>query len=496
LQYKTTTMKKVKLYFSLLLMIGTLSTKGQTIKANIEFNFETKTFTHVEDLDQLKRGDWFRLTITSLNLNLYKVSIERQDSVIRSDIKALDFGAFNLDALTKLVGGVSSFATSAASAFPVAESIRGLNAISLLKDAKDFETATSKKPDEKEVQIKKRFNDEKKLLDGYLNNLKETKNNIEQLNLEVEKYNLRSNVEFVDSPAYAAIEVPRTFDFASAFTRIENARASLASLKAEVLQKNALYATFSEDNKSDIERLNLKPGDQTIKDAYSELLKVIDAALGSINSEKVGQLLTPLIFQSNNDGFKYVSAPLKFNGDYGLLKLTIAPWKEDLKLQTYTTQIAFHKDALSYFGIGVSFYFSGLFDESYSVKATKVYTTTDTSISYHLINENPTELEFGTAVLLRYGTKVFCLPSFGFHIAFGPAISLTNKIKPRVALTGGISFGKTNMLVIDGGLIVGYTDKLSKAFSVDDSYFEKPTQPTVSNIKLSWIFSVGYMYKF
>ena len=467
---------------------------GQSAPAELEFNFETKRFTDSDKLKNLKRGDWYCLKITNINMNLYKISADKSDSIIKSDLKTPGFDLFNVDVLTKIAGGLSSFGTSASLLINNAMDARDMNLVieSDFLDAAKFSSEIL--PGANGDIIKTRMNEEKKVIEGFLDRLTAIKTEIDGINYNVAKYLLASKVESNTSANYTTLQNSK-FDFAAALTKIEDLRKRIRDAIDESGKKKSDYMAFYENNKAKIDGdPSYKENDGKIKDAYSAINKSGEEAMASISADKANQLLSAIVLQDNNKAFTYTSFPQQFNGDAGSLKITIAPRSEDLKLQTYSTEIKFPKASVNYAGLGLSFYGSGLFDEAYSVKITKV----DTIVYDSLVSEDPEQMEFGTAIILRYGWKLGQRSPVGLHLSFGPALSLTNKVKARIVFGGGVALGTRNMLVLDGGLIGGYVDRLSKAYEnyKTENYFEKPTQATVPVLKTSWFISLGYMYRF
>jgi len=99
------------------------------------------------------------------------------------------------------------------------------------------------------------------------------------------------------------------------------------------------------------------------------------------------------------------------------------------------------------------------------------------------------------STLLHFGWKLKN-PYLGFHGSIGPAFSISNKVKPRLAIGGGLSFGKKQMLTIDVLGLGGYVNRKSEGYSTKDSYSAEPGQIVVSKLNFGWGISIGYIYKF
>jgi len=173
------------------------------------------------------------------------------------------------------------------------------------------------------------------------------------------------------------------------------------------------------------------------------------------------------------------------------IKISIKPKDKNSGLPSWESSYFIPGPALHYAGTGASFYFAGLIDENYSVL--KTINAAGDTIS-RLAKEDDGIGEIGSAVLFRFG-KLNKNGEFGYHFTVGPGISLNNKPKPRLLIGGGLSCGKTHALAFDGGLVAGFVNKLSNAYTLDQDYIQIE-EPTVTALKASWFFSVGYIYRF
>ena len=145
-------------------------------------------------------------------------------------------------------------------------------------------------------------------------------------------------------------------------------------------------------------------------------------------------------------------------------------------------------------GLGLSFYYACFANDVYSISSTVIDATTT---QYRIVDEKNEKWELGIASLLHFGIK----PSkncdwFALNLVTGSALSITNKIKPRIIIGGGISFGRKQLLSINALYLGGYVDKKSEVFSVEDFYTTKPEQVTVSKPDGAFGLSLGYIYRF
>jgi hypothetical protein len=183
---------------------------------------------------------------------------------------------------------------------------------------------------------------------------------------------------------------------------------------------------------------------------------------------------------------EYVSLPFQLMGDQTKMHITIEPREKTSSLQAYSTDFVFPQEKNWFMGVGSSFYVSFLHDDAYST----VTILTDTS--YRVIKENPGSLEIGMQAMMMIG---FCSSNWGYwYASFGPGISISNKVKPRLLAGGGYAFGKRNLFTVGVNFIVGAVDRKSEVIQLDTRYAQKPDQITVSRIEYGLCLTVGYVF--
>src|SRR5690606_18606878 len=177
----------------------------------------------------------------------------------------------------------------------------------------------------------------------------------------------------------------------------------------------------------------------------------------------------------------------------------ILPKKEEYDLQSYQTEISFPIRKKVFTGIGMSFYYAGFSNnESYSIQS---MVSDNESMSYNIVDEKNAKGELGLTSLLHFGYRPFydwCDKGdrIAFNLVVGPALSLTNPIKPRIAVGGGIAIGRRNMLTINALCLAGYIEKKSEQHNVNTGITVKPENITVAKLDGSAAYSLGYIYKF
>ncbi|UII33604.1 hypothetical protein LVD17_07200 [Fulvivirga ulvae] len=184
-------------------------------------------------------------------------------------------------------------------------------------------------------------------------------------------------------------------------------------------------------------------------------------------------------------------APFQLNGEQAKLIYTIEPRDKKYNLQSYSSEILFPGKTKTFFTVGMAFYGATLSDEAYSISTE---TAVDGTITHQLVNEDLSKIEMGMAALLRGGKRLEN-KNLSLQFAFGPGVSITNKMRPRFLIGGGFSYGNKHRVAVDTGLIIGEVNRLSQ--QVRKGGVNKSTsQLTVSDLKVGGFLSLGYHFNF
>lgn len=267
-------------------------------------------------------------------------------------------------------------------------------------------------------------------------------------------------------------------------------RKRLQDNKESIFQISNEYDDFKRKINSDLFKT-----DSEIRKADSVFIKeiatskaLIDSILTKISNSVVSKFISTIIDLDNNKDRKYTSLPIQHNGDIGKLSITIAPKKPEYG-PSYSTEIKFPQKKSFYVGIGMSFYYAWFKDETYSVEA-----TTSDSTKYQIKNENIRRGELGLATLIHFGWQ-FC-DNFSFNFVTGPALSITNPVKPRIALGAGFSYGERSRVSLNVLYMGGFVNRKSVVYNEKIDYDIRPENVTVSKLSGSFGISLGYIYKF
>ena len=448
------------------------------IVQQIKFDFTDKKIMSSFPVD-IEEGQYFQIIIDNINQNLYKISLTKTDSVLSKRQETPAFGAFNLDALSKLVAGISPLSTSLSIAEMGEQFVavqKGTAAIDNRKEKKKAPSLESKI----ESVIKK----EEGTLAQYKTDIEDLARLIDELKLKV--YKKRLNSYKSDNPS-------DPIDYDDALKQIEARRAEIISLNKKIIASKSAYATTSESLKIPTYP-TFAATDKNIKELYDKFIITLTTIESSINAEKANELLSPLVLIENNKNNTFTSFPIQFMGEQTRVLLSITPRDEKFNLNTYILPMTFPTKIKKYTSAGISFYGASIYDRAYSITEKP---KTDTTTVYTFEKDDEVDKsELGLAAMLRYGRKLNYKNNFGIHGSIGAGISMTNKIKPRAFFGGGVSLGKKHMLALDAGLIAGYVDKHSNTIDTEIEYKKVPSNLTVARISYGVFGSIGYLYQF
>ncbi len=452
-------MKKAIYTLIFYVFVHTVSAQVKTIK----YDFDTKGLP--TPLNKIKVGDFYQIQILNINQNLYKVSINSADTSSSKPQTTPTFGSLELDVLAKVIAGISP-----------------LNTTTLVNP--NINSFTKSQPIGK-AKFKFDLNDQIKICNVIRNTVDVDVKQIDDFKLKVYKERLN---------ALQLSNTTNSLDFAQALKTIENIRKELKNAQKMAEESRNLYEKFSTDNKKTIDDdPDLTAKDREIKDSYDKSITTLTEAFASVSADKVNELLSMLVLLENNKDNVYTSLPFQFMGEQAKVTISIVPRSDTYNLSSYSTQLIFPSRLKPYTVVGLSFYGTTLRDDAYSTVETP---TSANSSVFSIKQEEDNKVELGIAALLRVGTKFSTNSNFGVHVSFGPGVSITTKIKPRLLLGGGFSYGKKHMIALDIGGIAGYVDRKSVTVDVSAQYAKKPDPVVVSKIGIGGFASLGYMYQF
>ncbi|WP_428741869.1 hypothetical protein [Tenacibaculum sp.] len=475
-QYYKFIMNSKKLFVPLFLLVMFFSF-GQ--ERDITVNFLTKEVGEIPN--DIKPGDYYRMVINNINLNLWKISLNTGDSVTITKLQTPTFGNVKIDELSSIVSNLMSVTSSSKA-----------NTENIAKGIGEIINFYKEKLEDNDELIAERILKEKVLLSGYLSKLNKISTGLDTL-----KYNIaKLQLYYLDNEDIIKNE---GFDLNKTIKEIEKYRTEIIELKESIEGDKSRYVDiFYKRYVDDInKKQEFKDSHKLILDSYNKFESTLSKIFESINSENAIMLLKSIVFLKPKCQ-TYTSLPIQFNGDKAIVKLRIEPKKEDFNLQTFEMPLIFPVNDYNYWSVGISFYGSNLYNEKYSSISEPV---TDSTKVYKLFKEDNQKSEIGIATLLRFGKKIKVYKNdegkkLGIHGTIGPGVSIEEKIKPRLLLGVGFSHGYKHNIALDFGFILGYVQRKSNAFDLDVEYLEKPENVTVSKLSSGGFISLGYLFTF
>lgn len=498
----------------------------------ITLDFKDKVFT--ERFKNIKTGEFYRLKVENINMNRYNIVINKTDSIIVSNVEFPTFDAIGLGAITDIISKLKTNTVSVARQVAfyqdgdnrIQGEIANLNTLQIQIGQALIESTDNKN--------KKNLNEKNKLI--YIND--SLGQRIVELNIQSKLLNSKKVIikkvesvmdsvkkELEDSKLYinkindsiipqfelnvlhfheSNDTIPKESFFGSykakPLQEILNSclavRDSLQQAKDKIVKEEQNYFTFKG---SDTAFASLYENDSTIKKEHTELLSnvsqsksALDTALSKISPAVVSKYLTTIIDLHNNKDRSYTSLPFQHNEDISKLNITITPKKPEYG-PSYSTELRFPKKK-SYVGVGASFYYARFENEVFSTQATIIDST---RTDYSIIDEKNKKGEIGLTTLIHFGYwPIHKAPWFAINFVAGPGLSLSNTVKPRIVLGGGLALGTKNMFTINGLFLGGFVDMRSAVYDNDGPYSSKPENITVSKLVGRGGISLGYIHKF
>lgn len=456
-------------------------TKNDTL---LSLDFKTKKFKEFENFKP-RRDRTYNFQVTNINMNVYKLVINKTDTVVSTP---LDFSAFSMLDPSGLASLVSSISHTISN--KVDTKTNDSKPSQILKDGKVY------------LQYEISSTQNMKLLEALsiLDDLKKhdsiltargkaivtlSKAYSEYYTTTVARFNrddLSNNDFCVNNDSILAFE-KATNKYREKLDELVESYDEAAKDFAEfVLNKKILIK--EDELKGTAARIQ-----QKIDDTQADIKKI----QSKVSEENIKIVLTKFSDIINNASRTYTSLPLQFNGDQSKLDISIIPQDKDSRLPSYHTTYLLPKPTGFYLGIGPGLYYSNLYDDHFS---TVGFAATDSTTNYRMISEKQSRNEIGLSVLLKAGWKLRRCDKVGFHGTIGGGLSFTDPLRLRALYGGGISIGEKHCLTIDLLGSTGYVNVQSNTVNEQTIFTEKPESMTVSVLRTKLAFSVGYLFTF
>jgi hypothetical protein len=443
----------------------------------LDFNCRCFDKDAISTLNGLKQGDTYRLRIVNINLLLYKVALGVRDTTIATALPFPTLASGSLSDLTGLTAGLTALSTTAKA--PV--KVGGQEAFVLAKKAKPL-TDKQKAKQQLDAYAKK--------LQGNVNKLTALNEKLNAALLLYSKKLTNSYLEYRYLNSLPATERASVADINAAATELAAIRTELNTLRGEAAADNQAYL----DNTAKFQKViaddtDLKKEDDAAKATYKQFTEDLTKIEASIAADNVQKLLKSLTDAVNNSCLQYVSLPQQFTQQNAKLRINITPRSPDYSVPEYHTQLVFPIDRQFFWGISSGLFVSRLYSAAYSAKPNTSGT------SYTLVEENPGRFEFGPSAMLRGGYVLSKGPvPLGLQLGFGPALSVGTKVRPRLLAGGGFSFGDLHKVLLDGGVAIGYVDRLSAAYDLTTGYTTAPDNAVVSVLRANFYVGLHYLF--
>jgi len=448
----------------------------------VKVNPYTGKVTGLAALDKLRWGSLYVVQVDSVNLNLYRVSVDHKDTVSGSALAFPEFGSVAGDALSKLVSGVSMSTKASVKEGESEKTMFNLGRVDLLAKA-EKEDAKKYKQRYQEMLAQRSLD-----ISMHADTLQVILSECQSLATDVMEGSLALRKLVVDTP-YTSVAADYYKMFRAKCLDLLKQQREISALQNDLAQWNLHHrsvALFESDK-------DVKADADKVAAALTQLATNAAEQLKSIDALNLAKLIDPLHALELNAGRDYVSFPLQYRRGTGELNVKVFPIDSASRLPTYNLKYEFPSQGAWYFGVSGGLHWSGLNSDAYSRRATKDVVFGDTVDVFTVVQENSLRREFGIQSLLTVGGK-FGRGKVGFHGVVGPAMVISDNLRPRVMAGVGLSLGQEQNLVLDFGLVAGYVDRLSAVYQDGGPFVQSDDPLVVSKLDNSWFFSLGYMF--
>ena len=465
---------------------------GQETPKTLRINFSSTEVTGKDEIENLNPGDLFYVAIDSINLNLYKVLINKTDStVVKPDSAGNLFANFDLESLTTLassfspIGGlIGAFVSRGNDKILVHEGdIQDLAVTKETPEAIDKEDAVS--------NVIETIEEAYVAFGEQLSELHELKKEYRKLvntyTVSLLRYGMSlSNKEARKTPW---AKLPDYGNIVDDFDKIYKDLTDLIT---------ANNNTFTEYTTQILPYSSVIYGVDSLRKSHEQIITYYEAQTkklaeieAKLDSSTYLPLLKSWIIGTNNSSNKFTSLPIQYSDQLNKLSIEIVPRNAEDRLQDYRTTLVFPSKEKEYFwGVSTGFYASSMTDEGYSLRSE----ISESDTLFSIVEEDPGSFELGVNAMFRYGRRFFCADSFGWHLGFGPGLSISESIRSRLMLGGGIYGGKKQKILLDAGIILGSVDRLSNLYREGDPLSEQPDRLTVSKTTVGAYVSLSYLF--
>ncbi|NAY93005.1 hypothetical protein GTQ34_13860 [Muricauda sp. JGD-17] len=447
--------------------------EGNSADITIDFSTATKTINLPQNL---KTGDFFQIRVENINLNRWKVLLNSKDTTLTTKMSTPTFADVQLDVITALASSLKS------------DTDLKLDTEITPEIQTQLKFVIPPRLEDEHVSVKSRELKEKLLAAERDINEKVDQNNTFTNELDQLKYNImKKQLEAVDNSG----SISMIFDFDDALKKIEYLRIEMLQFQQNLVREEKNYLTFSEGKKKEIEAEKVfKTIDKDIKSKYGSLKTNSTKMMEMVKAENAAAMLKSVLYLRDKDE-DFVSLPIQFKKELSSVSMLFVPRDSLLREDQREIEFIFPTQKKNYWSIDASFYLSSLYDESYS-SITTIISENEREVRF--VEEDVTKMELGFASLLHYGW-ISDEQRKGIHISFGPGISISEKVRPRLLAGIGASLGNKHGFSIDLGGIAGFVEEKSNAFELNAVLSEVPESLTVSKLRFGGFLALGYIFR-
>ncbi|MDB2385517.1 hypothetical protein N9V96_03495 [Polaribacter sp.] len=444
---------------------------------------------------KIKVGDFYRIKVKNINLNQYYVSLKASDTTYSKALEFPTFGKIDLSGLvdlsSPLIATFASNTTSDSEINDLAVNANYTHANILYKSMisnkiLSYSYLTPQRSDTKKQLIDKQIGENSIKALEFSTKLKMVKKEIDEKDFNYMEARILRKTDKINTSSI--------IDIKADLKVFKQLRDDLETLRKEIEVSIKKFKDFV-DNEAGIKAFLLQPRNITLKENFDKSKSQLELALKKTNqiidvisTKNIEKIIVSIMNLYDKTG--YTSLPIQLNEEEAEVEIFFIPKDSTSNLQKYSLSPIRFPVKKSYWSVGASMYYSGMKSERVSYETIAV---NDSVSRTKVWQEDATNGEFGTALLLRAGCKIDEDNNIGAHFTVGTGISISEDILPRALLGAGLSIGKKHSVTFDIGANIGNTKVISKNIDFDKEYIEKP-DVLINKIDISYFLAIGYQY--
>lgn len=431
-------------------------------------------------------GDYYRIVIRNINLNMYKISINAVDTSSEVSLSTPTFASLPIDPMAGLTKGLISSISSS-------DLVRTRSLKLALDDFMTSESPLIATNPISQFQVETVAPNLKPIADA-LNVIVERTTGIGVVYQSI--FNKKDELDLNRIKIFIqGISIGNTRGDLKeiVFQDALELRNDINELSINYYDLFENYNSIIEDNSKEIAgNVELKNFSESIK---NQLLfienSIIELRKSVATSTVTDEAIVASMMDLNSEKI-YVSLPFELKEKDTTIKLSITPRDQKYLQNKLEATFSFINEDPTYYGTGISFYYSTLTDERFSI----IKNFTDTDTTYSIERENLRSGEIGISSALRIGKILEGNGKIGGHFVLGAGLNIDENVRPRLMLGLGITYGSSaHSLALDLGVVAGHVYRLSNSINLNNTFPEKPDRVTISELDFKRFISIGYVYR-